>query len=265
MSKSNFPLETLYFPIDVAPLHEQSCRDQYTNRRLVKLGLAVMVLDGKDRMLVLEHEARDREFGQRAVGPSMETFRYINGCGENKAESPIAAWIRSLDEELPNSSFVSPQDRLSQADVYVARDSRIETGQWSLGIDEETNLDLYACAVSLCIRSSNPEALLPDKRSEEVLCASFQPIEKVLTADNPRPGFIQWMERMSGSFCSDNTKLQQIEFEHDLPQTGLDVRFDVVGRNSIAMNSMRSSVPMATNGDSIIFKRDTVLRSQGGV
>ena len=219
-------IEYLNASFDANQIREQYSSDQEDRcRKLIKFGVAALILDDNDRALVVEHEARDGEYGQNALGPSMETSRYVPAYGAGMTEKPLETLLRCIDEELPNEEFSTIQERISAAELFIARDSIVSFDEWDIGVNSTGDSDFYA-AVSICLRTSNPDVLLPSRRSEEALSAFFLPIEAVLSSTNTRPGFIGWLNQMSDRLVSDRTSVMPISCPEVLPVTGPDVRFD---------------------------------------
>ena len=215
-------IENLHSSIDVLHLEQQAEQVLEQGRRLVKFGIAVIVLDDTDRMLVLEHEARDNEFQQGALGASMETYRYISGT-ISTAESPMQAWQRSLKEELGLD-----EDGFTDAGLFIAEDSVFNTGEFIFGKDS-AGFENFAVCNGLIVRTSNPGAFLGLGRTEEILRADFIKIDELLRTNSSelRPGFKGWLEFMLVSFDGLKSKKPLIHIEPiPLPLTGRDIRFD---------------------------------------
>jgi hypothetical protein len=188
-------IETINEPFNIDHYREVGDQQALAGRTLLSIGVGVMVLDTNDNMLVLHHEAREGQWQQGAVGPSMETVRFTKETEDSDlgpTESPMQAWQRSLNEELG----MSPQD-VYDAGFYFSRDSLVADGEWNLGaIGGYPNS--YAGGLSMVLRVSDPDAIRrafsrAGGRTEEINKFSFSPIDKVYGFPIVRPGFLQWL------------------------------------------------------------------------
>lgn len=186
--------ELLTTPFTLEYIAEQSAAAEAQNRRMAKVGTAALVLDPYDQVLVCFHEGVDGEFAQFAMGPLMETMRYVEDPAETRIETPTEAFQRALLEELAvdHSKFID-------AGLYFDREQPITIGEWSVGPADGYN-DKYFLAANMIIRTANPRALTSSERlSEECLGTTFMPIDEVLAMPENiprRPGFTSWLTDM---------------------------------------------------------------------
>lgn len=214
-------IEAVNYPVDI---------DRYLNRqelpgeRLAKLGLAVAVLDAENNILLLDHEGRDGNFAQGALGPPSETFKEVPSRGSKFLESPLEIAIRCLMEELP-----ATLDDIRRAQLYFSRDSILHEGRWELGTFDD--IALYALGMTLQLRTANPSALLTDGISGEAVGKRFLSLEKAVEMpdDEFRPGAKEWIKNLSqyDFFTAPRNKPVIWIEDIELPEVGADIRFDV--------------------------------------
>ncbi len=208
-------------PVDTSIYLRSNCESP--SERLSKLGVAVVLLDKKDRMLLIEHEGRDLNFRQGMLGPPSETFAFVPDRGPGMSETPLEAGVRCLLEELP----ATPEELIASG-LYVAKDSFLESGRWDLG--EIDGVIEYVLGMTLQIRVEDPKPLLNGNRSNEGVGKRFVPIDKVLdfNEDEFRPGFLQWfgdVQKVWDRVPRDSTNLMWVDEMDRLPLIAQDVRF----------------------------------------
>jgi hypothetical protein len=218
MGKTMLHIEQVLTPVDVRPFQEEARRCAGTQNRLLKVGVAVVVLDQNDRMLLLAHEARDGEYVQGALGPSMETLRFQAPTIGDFAESPMEAWQRSLGEELK----LDTPDKIKDAELYFAEDSVLGLGSWYVATGR-------VAAFHMVLRTANPYAFSYFQGSEEINETVFMKPEEALKCNRPkRPGFDKWLREIHKQVDLSKDKQPRIYVEPlALPRKLMpDVRFD---------------------------------------
>jgi hypothetical protein len=173
-------------------------------------------------MLFLEHEARDGEWDQGALGPSMETFRYAEPDRiSDTTETPMQTWQRSLLEELKINA-----DDLTDANLFYGSGANLIENKWP--IRKRGILSPYYHAYNLIVKTENPELFLDRPVTEEVVGTRYMNPAEIADYRGPkRPGLNEWMKSIL-PFLANVSFDSVIRIEPvDLPKkTGPDVRFD---------------------------------------
>ena len=242
--------EALRTPYSLEELAAEARLAALDNRLLVKVGMAAIILDEKERILVSRHEGRDGEFAQHALGPVMETFRYVIGMPrisatdtdkelkpftslagdtiseidfepvERRTETPLEVFQRSLTEELEFG--ISDFER---AALYFDRTIPVDLGEWTFGPSTGFR-ERYAKAATVIARTDNPAAFESARRlSEECLGTLFMSIDQALTSHQPaRPGFREWLTRIAPLIPLSDGTVEPFVWTTP-PVTGEDVRY----------------------------------------
>ncbi len=224
---NSISVEALNAPFNVDEYHRQSELAQKAGRTLLKMGV-MMWIQYEDRLLVLKHEARDGLWRQGALGPSMETARYLEGdFAHLVCESPMQAWQRSLDEELGMDA-----NDVSDAGFFLTKGYVAVRNNWNVGRLNGYD-DAFYSGISVAVGVENPDVIgnalrRRGGRTEEVIGFDFVLPSSVLGSENTRPGFIPWTEEMMTQYGLGKSGLERQLYIEPVPlptELGKDVRF----------------------------------------
>ena len=196
----------LHQPIDLDYFAHKAQRELQEGRLIPKLGVAALLLDADNRMLVSVHEGRIGEFEQHSIGVVSETISYVKDAnGRRLPESPYATFQRGLDEEL--AALRLSQGLFHEAGLYFDRPNPLIAGAWSLGARDGYD-EVYVDGFAVVARITDPEVWQRQARSipggrlsQECLGIDFMTIDEIQLAASRgrpmRPGFLRWLETVA--------------------------------------------------------------------
>lgn len=185
---------------------------------VAKFAVAAFVLDELGNILVCEHDTRQGESTEGALGSVTETLRYLYD-DDDHTETPLEGLARCLFEEHGIDDA-----ELREAGFFFDIYPPITFGEWVPGRIEGTNV-AYPC-FNIVVKVEDRDVFLQGGRpSEEILSAKFMNAEALLADQSPRrPGYNAWLETMIAYTATNEVGNHEKVVWPNLPKTSKDAR-----------------------------------------